>query len=119
MTFKALKFALAFSYFAGFKERVMVKKTAGTLKRNARKKVVKKKGRAVALWSYADLTVKSPQYEPTGEVHGPLEKGGLTRTPVIVGPQIRLYQRTNKVVVVDPYDSHRWKRSDRGTKTKI
>ena len=107
LVFRAIKFALAFSYYLEFPDIAHSERSMGQPRRNAKGKALKKKGRKVPLWSYVDLTVKQTAREAV-TARGPLETENKILMPTVVGPQVRLYQKTGKVVYVAPHDSHRW-----------
>lgn len=78
----------------------------GLPKKNEKGKVIKKKGVKQYQWRYVHVNgwKHSGQNKGSGK---PLNKENLTLTPTIVSGYVTM--RKGKVVIVDPYDSHRWK----------
>lgn len=114
---KTVRFVLAASYYLENKNRIAVQDQGGRVKRNAKGKAIKKSGKPVFVWRYADMSVIRESRTENAEPRGPLDTSGLNLEPVIVSPHIRLYK--GKVIIVDAHSSHRWKRESAGVKRKI
>ncbi len=106
-----IRFVFAASYLADSPERVGISVSHGPVKREGKKKKpVKKGGKVVPLWTYSNLKVRErKENHRTGERKA-LDTDGLELQPVIVSPHIRRYGE--KAVIVDQYDSHRWRKQN-------
>jgi len=72
---------------------------------------------APPLWMYRDIRMVSRPPVATG-IRGPLEKDTLSLEPVVVSPHIRM--RGDRVMIIDAFQSTRWKRPDKiGKKLKV
>ena len=115
-----VRFIFAVSYYAldSRPERITITHAPGLPERDAHGKTRRQGGRPVPLWTYADLVI-TPAPQPENE-RGPLDKTGLTCSPVVVRPYVRRSE-SGKVSLVGAYDAHRWKHPGGrlGEKTKI
>lgn len=116
-----LQFIFATSYYVQIAQRdiVDIRRTPGVPLRNARGKAVRSGGRPATLWTYADLRI-TPRTHPRGRGAGEkMDLAGMELSPVIVRPHLRRL-RSGKVVIVDAYDAHRWRRAEKiGAKKTI
>ena len=115
-----IKFAFAASYYVAQPQdhsNVEIKTSPGPIERRGKKKkALRIKGQIQPYWSYRTVNrIESESAEVADR--GSLDKEHLVLDPVIVGPHIR--RQGDRVIFIDPYDSHRWKRKDGGTKIKI
>ena len=70
------------------------------------------------MWNYDTLALPRREEKEKGAAHGELDKEGLSLEPTIVSPHIRRHK--DRVIIVDAYDSHRWRRQEKiGKKTTI
>lgn len=112
-----IRFIFALSYYVLNPDRTDIRTTNGPVKRNKKGKPVRKKGKPIPLWNYQDLRIRQASPDTATE-RGPLDKEGLSLSPVVVAPHIR--RRGDKIIIVDAYESHRWRRKVRiGKKIKI
>ena len=115
---KTIRFVFSTSYYIENPKKVRTKFIGGPIKRNKKGKPIKKNGKVQNIWRYADLSISLENRSTESETErGPLDKSGLNLEPVIVSPHIRLHN--GKVVIVDAYSSHRWKKSAVGTKKTV
>jgi len=116
----ALQFVFALSYYAldPRPDRVTITEAPGLPERDAQGKTRRAGGRPVPLWTYADLAV-TPPVPTENATHGALDTARLALEPVVVRPYVRRTE-AGKIVVIDAYDAHRWKRPQGlGAKIKI
>lgn len=113
--FDIIRFVFALSYYIASPEHMVVTKEPGPPARNDKKKPIRKNGKPVSLWNYATAKIIK---RSSVEKRGTLDKNELSLEPVIVSPHIRRHK--NKIIIIDQYDSHRWRRGEKiGTKKTI
>jgi hypothetical protein len=111
-----MRFVFAASYYiqnAGELPHVSVVRTPGP-SRSVNGKTLKG---AAPLWQYGDLRIDRPIQKAHTGVRGELDRINLSLEPTLVSPHIR--RRGGRVMIIDAYDSHRWKKEYIGKKIKI
>ncbi len=101
-----IRFVFATSYFIDSDKHINIVRESGPPRRNKKGKVIKKGKRVESIWNYATLNL-NPAVKNPGESN-PLNRDNLNLEPVIVGPHIR--KHNDRVLIIDSYDSHRWKK---------
>jgi hypothetical protein len=108
-----IRFVFSASYYAMNQEEkgyITLIKTPGPVHRKRNQKPLRIKGKVQPLRTYSKLDIQWERNEYDKGSGKPLDKETLSLLPVLVRPHIRLYGE--KVILVDSYSAHRWKRED-------
>jgi hypothetical protein len=112
-----IKFVFAASYYID-QNRFNAAVNPGPPVRNDQGKAMRHGGKITSLWSYADLSGgPEPAAHDISIPKETLDTSGLDLSPTIVSPHIR--QRNDKIIIIDAYDSHRWRKPAVGEKRKL